>query len=192
MCMYVEIREISVHTNTCNTYRYIQIHTKFTIHTHTCTYIEYTQYIQYIPYIHTYTYDTCDTCSYISDTYRYQAAGEGGLSFRKGSPRPASCRRAPPLRGAHSVPQLQSHCGPCKPQSHGPSLRQRRHSGRCHWSARQEQSACRSLRESCSHEASGQACCQSARAISTLERVDNLFAGMHRHAVCRNQHEIRT
>ena len=32
-------------------------------------------------------------------------------------------------------------------------------------SARQEQSTCRSSRENCLHEASGQACCQSARAI---------------------------
>ncbi len=46
--------------------------------------------------------------------------------------------------------------------------------------ARQEGSACRSSRESCSHEASGQACCQSAgesarrsvRTIRSLERAD--------------------
>ncbi len=70
----------------------------------------------------------------------------------------------------HIVSRSFSHCGRCKPQSHGPS-------GRCRRSARQEQSARRSLRESCSHEARGQACCQIVRAISTLERADNLFAG---------------
>ncbi len=43
-------------------------------------------------------------------------------------------------------------------------------------SARQEQSACRSSRENCLHEASGQACCQSARAIRTPDRADNLLA----------------
>ncbi len=58
--------------------------------------------------------------------------------------------------------------------------------------ARQEQSACRSSRENCSHKASGQACCQSARAIRTLERADNLLAGARGHATLRNQHEIRT
>ena len=29
------------------------------------------------------------------------------------------------MRSAHSVPQMQGHCGRCKPQSHGPLLRQR-------------------------------------------------------------------
>ncbi len=80
MCLYVEIRVMSVHTNTCNTYQYVQIHTPCTIHKHTCIYIQYTQYIQYIPYIHIHTHTyiyilihtyTYDTCSYISDTYRY-------------------------------------------------------------------------------------------------------------------------
>ncbi len=59
-------------------------------------------------------------------------------------------------------------------------------------SERQEQSACRSSRENCSHEASGQACCQSARAISTPERVNNLLAGARGHATRRNPHEMRT
>jgi hypothetical protein len=51
-----------------------------------------------------------------------------------------------------------------------------------HWNARQERSACRSSRESCSHEASGQACCQSARTIRSPERADNPLAGARRHA----------
>ncbi len=63
--------------------------------------------------------------------------------------------------------------------------------GRCR-SGRQEQSACRSSRESCSHEASGQACCQSARAIRSLERADNRLAGARGHAARRNPHEIST
>jgi hypothetical protein len=58
-------------------------------------------------------------------------------------------------------------------------------------SARQEQSACRSSRENCLHEASGQACCQSARAIRTPDRADNLLAVARGHAR-RNPHEIRT
>jgi hypothetical protein len=58
-------------------------------------------------------------------------------------------------------------------------------------SARQEQSACRSS-ENSSHEASGQANCQSARAIRTQERADNLLAGARGHAARRNPHEIRT
>ena len=41
---------------------------------------------------------------------------------------------------------------------------------------RSAQSACRSSRENCLHEASGQACCQSARAIRTPDRADNLLA----------------
>jgi hypothetical protein len=59
-------------------------------------------------------------------------------------------------------------------------------------SARQEQSDCRSSRENCSHEASGQSCCQRARAIRTTQRADNLLAGAGRHTACRNSHEIRT
>ena len=59
-------------------------------------------------------------------------------------------------------------------------------------SARQEQSACRSSRENCLHEASGQACCQSARAIRTPDRADNLLPGARGHAARRNPHEIRT
>jgi hypothetical protein len=59
-------------------------------------------------------------------------------------------------------------------------------------SARQEQAACRNSRGNCSHEASGQACCQSARAIRTPERADNLLAGARGHAARRNPHEIRT
>ncbi len=58
-------------------------------------------------------------------------------------------------------------------------------------SARQEPSACRSSREKCSQEASGQACCQSARAISTPERADNLLTGTRGHAARQNLHEIR-
>ncbi len=80
------------------------------------------------------------------------------------------------------------HCGRCKPQSHGPSLRQREVGG----SVRQEQSPCRSSRESCSHEASGQAYCQSALAIRSPERAGNLLAGALGHAARQNPHEIRT
>jgi hypothetical protein len=54
-------------------------------------------------------------------------------------------------------------------------------------SARQEQSACRRLWENYSHEASGQACCQSARAICTPERVDNLLAGACGHALAETR-----
>ncbi len=57
---------------------------------------------------------------------------------------------------------------------------------------RSAQSACRSSRENCLHEASGQACCQSARAIRTPDRADNLLAGARGHAACRNPHVIRT
>jgi hypothetical protein len=64
-------------------------------------------------------------------------------------------------------------------------------SGR-HRRARQEQSACRSSLENCSHWASGQACCQSARAIRTTERADNLLAGARGHAARRTPHEIST
>jgi hypothetical protein len=59
-------------------------------------------------------------------------------------------------------------------------------------SVRQEQPACRSSRKNCLHEASGQACCQSARAIRALDRADNLLAGARGHAARRNPHEIRT
>jgi hypothetical protein len=47
---------------------------------------------------------------------------------------------------------------------------------------RQERTACRSSRESWSHEASGQACCQSARAIRSPEGADNPLAGARGHA----------
>ncbi len=59
-------------------------------------------------------------------------------------------------------------------------------------SARQKQSACRSLRENCSHEASGQAFCHSVRAIRTPERADNRLAGARGHAARRTSHGIRT
>jgi hypothetical protein len=59
-------------------------------------------------------------------------------------------------------------------------------------SARQEPSACNSSRDKCSHKASGQACCLSARAIRTPEHADDMLAGARGHTACRNPHEIRT
>ncbi len=60
------------------------------------------------------------------------------------------------------------------------------------WSARQEQSACNSSRENCTHEASGQACCQSARAIRSPDRADNPITRARWHAARWNLHEIRS
>ncbi len=54
MCVYVCRNKGNV--SAYKYMQYIQTHTKFTIHTHTCIYIQYTQYIQYIPNIHTHTY----------------------------------------------------------------------------------------------------------------------------------------
>ena len=81
----------------------------------------------------------------------------------------------------------QDHCCRCTPQSQGPSLRQRE-VGAAGARGRSNPLA----GENCLHEASGQACCQSARAIRTPDRADNLLAGARGHAARRNPHEIRT
>ncbi len=82
----------------------------------------------------------------------------------------------------------QIHCCRCTPQSQGPSLRQRE-VGAAGARGRSNPLA----GENCLHwhEASGQACCQSARAIRTSDRADNLLAGARGHTACRNPHGAR-
>ncbi len=106
-------------------------------------------------------------------------AGQAGVTRTAGRPggRGEGAELPPglPLAGVRppcAVHIVSSSCrATAAAASHNPTGR-RCNSGRCRRSARQ--SARRSLRESCSHEARGQACCQSSRAISTLEREDNL------------------
>jgi hypothetical protein len=82
-------------------------------------------------------------------------------------------------------PGRQGLCGCCKPQSHGPSLRQREVGAAGARGRSDPRAGARASRESCSDEASGQACCQSARAIHSPERADNPLAGARGHLLER-------
>ncbi len=108
------------------------------------------------------------------------AGRPGGLGEGAELPRWLA-RPGPPLAGVRLPCAVHIVSRSCRATaaaaSHNPTDR-RCDSERCRQSARQEQSACRSLRESCSHEASEQACCQSAR-ISKLLGAYHVYLGYH-------------